>query len=81
MANRNSWKEYSDLMIGEMKGAPVSQPKKQPPAKVSKSLGRELTKAVQGAIASAPKQQNPAKAQMQLNPQGEKLKGWGRALK
>lgn len=80
MANRESFKEYGRLIEQEAAGA-SRQPKKQPPAKVGKSLGRELTKAVQGAIASTPKQQNPAKAQMQLNPQGEKLKGWGRALK
>lgn len=79
MANRNSWKEYSDLIIGEMKGAPVSQPKQQLPK--GKSLGKELTKAVQGALAGMPKQQNPGKAQMQINPKEDSLKGWGRALK
>lgn len=79
MANREAFKEYGRLIEREAEGERARQ--QRPQAKVGKSLGKELTRAVQGAIAGMPKQQNSGKAQMQLNPQGDKLKGWGRALK
>lgn len=78
MANRNSWKEYADLMATE--GAP--QPPKAATPKTAKSLGKDLTKAVQGAISGMmERKENPREAKMQLNPKENSLKGWGRNLR
>lgn len=82
MTNRNSVKEYADIMIDEMKGS-SSLPQKTQETPKGKSLGKELTKAVQSSLSGLAKQMTAAKtkSQMQLNPKEDSLKGWGRALK